>query len=124
MKKEETLEAARLFAESKMPFQEWDRKDHINLGVFYKYLVDYIMESYASQRADAIEWISVEERLPDFNTRELICVRQSEDGKSSYSIPLTWRGDGFYVFIDIYHKVNDVTHWNPLPTPPPIIPQS
>ena len=48
--KEEIQEQARLFAESKMP-ENWDRKDQIAIGVFYKYFTDYILEAYAQQQS-------------------------------------------------------------------------
>jgi len=45
---EDLKEQARLFAESKMT-DNWDRKDHIMIGVFYKHFVDYIFAQFTQQ---------------------------------------------------------------------------
>lgn len=64
-----------------------------------------------------MEWISVKDRLPENRIIEVICVRKTKTD-SYYSIPLTWRGDGFYFFLDKYNLISDITHWMPLPEPP------
>jgi hypothetical protein len=40
---EEIKELARLYAESKMR-ENWDRKDEVDIAVFYNHMVDYLLE--------------------------------------------------------------------------------
>lgn len=39
------MEAARVFAESKMP-ENWDRKDGLNISVFYNHMLKFIADNY------------------------------------------------------------------------------
>ena len=77
------------------------------------------MESYAQQCLDA-RWISVKERLPEYGER-VICFTIHG------GIPVCYRGysyDSDGRFILAYNgtdKVDNVTHWMPLPEPPKLI---
>lgn len=55
MNKNEILEETRLHAEDRMP-PDWDRKSEIEVGVFYKYFIDYLYDKLSHQ------WISVKDR--------------------------------------------------------------
>jgi len=62
-----------------------------------------------------MEWISVKDRLPDCN------IKKSEKYTVSEKV-LTYGSDG----IEIHHLLNgewwaSITHWMPIPTPPPSI---
>ena len=57
------------------------------------------------------EWIPVTERLPENNTRVVVCYNNPIDGEKTVSSDVFWKG----------HWVRfgeTVTHWMPLPTPP------
>ncbi len=68
------------------------------------------------------EWISVKDRLPEENTRVLICTQWGDVWMASYYSECriaqaywdveTLRGGG------IDFKATEVTHWMPLPEPP------
>jgi len=63
-----------------------------------------------------MEWISVEKSKPDYLTREVICA--VDLGRGLFSIPLTWRREGFYFFDGDYKEFTNVLYWMPLPSPP------
>ena len=73
------------------------------------------------------EWISVEDRLPEDNTRCLIW----SDGEYYISVPHFYKGRGKsnlgkrvavwneqYLGQDVSATFTNVTHWMPLPSPP------
>ena len=45
VEKREWMEKARLFAESQMP-EDWNRKDQINVSIFYIHMLDFIGGNY------------------------------------------------------------------------------
>lgn len=57
------------------------------------------------------KWIPVTERLPENNTRVVVCYNNPIDGEKTVSSDVFWKG----------HWVRfgeTVTHWMPLPEPP------
>ncbi len=66
---------------------------------------------YKKGKADALKWIPVTERLPENNTRTVVCYNDCIDGGKKVSSDVMWRGK--WVRFGGY-----VTHWMPLPEPP------
>jgi hypothetical protein len=66
---------------------------------------------------DANKWISMEDRLPEENGRYLCYVKEQNDlGISYYQWNCAYtEGVGF---IKPNHNTIEITHWQPLPTPP------
>ncbi len=67
---EEIKESARIYAESQMSKaygENWDRKDHIAIGIFYKHYIDYVMSVCRAQSQPAMKWVRVEDRKPENN---------------------------------------------------------
>ena len=66
----ETKEDARQYAESKMPVEDWDRKDEILIAVFYNHFIDYIMEELRKSRCwgKYDEWVKENYVLDDWST--------------------------------------------------------
>jgi len=40
------MESARVWAESKMPEEGWDRKDGLNISIFYNHMLKYISDNF------------------------------------------------------------------------------
>ena len=63
------------------------------------------------------EWIKVEDKLPEKQTEVVFYAKPFEWWAGLYT-----PGEGFAYHQhwgdDIYHTVEDVTHWMPLPEPP------
>lgn len=74
-----------------------------------------------------MEWISVEDRLPEYDSVVLVCfenlfneqtfttavyVNQKVCLHSERRVPMWW------VHISSGHELKTVTHWQPLPEPP------
>lgn len=70
------------------------------------------------------EWISVEERLPEFGERVLVCGRIDDFGdEPEYGIDIAYRYHAGVEHIDFYwDSTFDVTHWMPLPVHPQEVP--
>ena len=76
------------------------------------------------------EWISVEDRLPNVNTKKidyeemgvLVCINSKGFKRSSYRIyeRCTVRGKTVYRWRFPFGRISDenITHWMPLPEPP------
>ena len=70
-------------------------------------------------------WISVDERLPRLRTDVIVHLRDvTEPDVSGTVVPLIFGLDGKYGFFcitvtGIEDWSEDVTHWMPLPEPPP-----
>lgn len=89
---------------------------------------NYEANKLTNDAADAIEellakvpqWISVEERLPEFGERVLVCGRIDDFGdEPEYGIDIAYRYHAGVEHIDFYwDSTFDVTHWMPLPEPP------
>lgn len=55
-------------------------------------------------------WISVDERLPEYGTEVLVCLANGTRAIAYWHVSKCWLGLGT--------KLNHVTHWQPLPEPP------
>lgn len=63
-------------------------------------------------------WISVEERLPDFEGA-CLCMRKSYVCPGMRHQEIMYVDEnGFYNIDDVYAEPGNVTHWRPLPEPP------
>lgn len=62
-----------------------------------------------------MEWISVNDRLPDSTFDFVLCFADGAMSTIAYS-----SGNGFYEVypIKVQLVVEDITHWMPLPEPP------
>lgn len=84
-----------------------------------------IIEKMESEQRDMMRqlptWISVEERLPEFGERVLVCGRIDDFGdEPEYGIDIAYRYHAGVEHIDFYwDSIFDVTHWMPLPLPEP-----
>ena len=69
---------------------------------------------YEKGKADAMEWISVKERLPERDGAALVCTKQEFYGTKNITKARfrkgEWHGQG--------GRWTNVTHWMPLPKPP------
>jgi len=90
----------------------------------YKDFICELMEEYATQQSKGVsEWISVKDRLPKENKIYLIVHYNStdeahfRDGKW-YSTDRPNVNENAFVKTYSRTKLNDVTHWQPLPQPP------
>lgn len=64
------------------------------------------------------KWISVEERLPDFEGA-CLCMRKSYVCPGMRHQEIMYVDEnGFYNIDDVYAEPGNVTHWRPLPEPP------
>lgn len=74
-----------------------------------------LLDEYANQS----NWISVNDKLPTPNDDEyLVCVKNKNKDKGIFIQDVkSYSSDGYFVGgnPDVYE---DVTHWQPLPTPP------
>lgn len=93
-------------------------KEHFFYGG-YGYIV---LQTYASKQSDAVEWISVEDRLP--SDREYVIVN-CEYGVTGAKFVYyeEYNHKSWYINISVtpeetYRQAYKVTHWMPLPTPP------
>lgn len=74
---------------------------------------------YEAGKRDAMKWIPVEERLPEYNKR--ILVTDIRDGYMSVTVLMKgwggrddgWEGEDGYML-----PVEEITHWMPLPEMP------
>ena len=65
-----------------------------------------------------MEWISVNERLPDEFESVLACARL--DGDTKYSVGEAFWSRG-WSSVRTYDALDDVTHWMPLPPLPDVL---
>lgn len=75
-----------------------------------------------------MNWISVKDRLPNAE-RCLVLLRNSQHSAKKYSIEIaTFYGGKFYLYVSyrdgangdimtVPYRIDDVTHWMPLPEP-------
>ena len=73
-------------------------------------VADYLLDSGVTVQ----EWISVDERLPDYNDR-VIAFRPNEPETSVYKYCVMW---GWSVKVSLKQHSRGITHWVPLPQPP------
>ena len=80
------------------------------VGYSTQHLLEFAKE-YANQKALTVsdEWISVEDRFPEQDQSVLI-----SDTNDVYK---AWYSDKNF-FVENFGEVDNVTHWQPLPTPP------
>jgi hypothetical protein len=79
---------------------------------FHGDVVEMLEKGYHRQ-----EWFSVDERLPEENGRDLVCVNVSHLAFTSLTIIAVMeygKNHGFY----LYSEDEPVTHWMPLPEAP------
>ena len=77
-------------------------------------------DGYAQGKQDAVKWIPVTERLPDFEG-SLLCMRRTQLGLRVQDI--LYFEDGKFSYRFSYNGIDNleygaVTHWMPLPKPP------
>ena len=73
-------------------------------------------DGYEQGKQDAVKWIPITERLPDFEGC-LLCMRKTVFGFNMQGV--LYYEDGEFSY-DGIHSLEDgtVTHWMPLPKPP------
>ena len=75
-------------------------------------IIEAILTRYRDgELAEKDRWISVKERLPVIG-QTVLCYRDI-DSKSDHAYATTWSQEE-----ERFYKLNSVTHWQPLPTPP------
>lgn len=79
--------------------------EYSRLGTQYKW------EGWQAKAAQS-EWISVQDRLPEIDTTVLICTERGE-------IFSSWASNEEVFWFYGEEEDNRVTHWQPLPAPPP-----
>lgn len=65
---------------------------------------------YKQGKADAMTWVSVEERLPEKEDEAVIVWE-----KQGFAL-IDWRHDNKWAILDNNYGI--ATHWMPIPTPP------
>ena len=63
-----------------------------------------------------MNWINVEDRLPDMHQYVLIWTTDYDD--EPIANLAHWNGEDEGFLVNGGHRDNDVTHWMPLPEPP------
>jgi hypothetical protein len=75
-------------------------------------------------------WISVEDRLPEFGETVLVHYPSAGPGATAHlcgederkMLSKVWSGifdaKNIWDHPEMFHPINDVTHWQPLPSPP------
>lgn len=80
-------------------------------------------KAYAKWNTRASSWISVEERLPNFESpREPLIVSSMGLNGKPFVEDGAWFDEGKFWCFDAYGSPDEifgVTHWQPLPDPPP-----
>ena len=78
-------------------------------------------DGYEQGKQDAVKWIPVTERLPDFDGM-CLCMRKSyANAKFRHQeiMYFDYDGQGFFSNVEgIFVADGNVTHWMPLPKPP------
>lgn len=86
-----------------------------------------VLREAAELLKTAPEWISVDDRLPERNTRVLVYAQGKEDGfEGEYVITITSYTDNLFGYNisgwvepwQYFFVSYEITHWMPLPEPP------
>ena len=92
-------------------FQDCIRSVALKHGVNITYN-NYITEAAELYRQESERWISVEDELPD-EMQNVILIQDYGDHIGYFATEWTKE-------VEKYYRINNVTHWQPLPSPPEV----